>query len=122
VGNLPAVEHLVDVPVVGVDELDAVVPWRESFAGACERIQVAVETDDARGARFEQRARVPAEADGAVDEEPALLGPKMMQDLGGHDRNVRHQIPNSDSAFASSSVKGSRWSLACRRSWFQVSR
>ena len=33
-----------------------------------------------------------------------------------------YQIPNSESARASSSVKGSRCSLAMRRSWFQMSR
>ena len=103
-------------------ELDAIAPRRERVAGAGERVEIAIEADDARGAGFEQRARVAAEADGAVDEQPALLGPEMLQDLGGHDRDVRHQMPNSDSACASSSVYGSRCSLACRRSWFQMSR
>ena len=85
-------------------ELDAVAPRRERVAGARQRVEIAVEADDARGARFEQRARMAAEPDRAVDEQPALLGAQILQDFGGHDRDVRHQIPNSDSAFASSSV------------------
>ena len=68
-----AVEDLVDRAVVGVNELDAVAPRRQRFTGAGERIEVAIEPDEARRARFEQRARVAAEADGAVDEQAAAV-------------------------------------------------
>ena len=47
---------------------------------------------------------MPAEPDRAVDEQATLLGAQMLEHLGRHYRDVRHQTPNSDSAFASSSV------------------
>ena len=121
-GDVPALEHVVDGAIVGVHQLDAVAPGRQRFARARQRVEIAVEPDDPRGAGFEQRSRVAAEPDRAVDEQTALFGAQMLEDLGGHDRDVRHQMPNSDNARASSSVKGSRCSFACRRSWFQVSR
>ena len=77
--DLPAVEHLVDGAVVGVDQLDAIAPGRQRLAGARQRVEIAIEADDARRAGLEQRARVAAEADGAVDEQPALLGAEMLR-------------------------------------------
>ena len=102
-------------------QLDTVAPGRERFARARERVAIAVEANHARGAGFEQRARVAAESDGAIDEQAAALGPQEPQHLRGHDRDVRHQIPNSDNARASSSVYGSRCILVRKRSWFQTS-
>ncbi len=118
------IEDVVDRAIVGVHQLDAIAPRRQRFAGAGERVEVAIEADEARRARFEQRARVAAEADGAVDEQAAVaFGPQSSSsDLGGHDRDVGHQMPNSESARASSSVYGSRCSLVRKRSWFQTSR
>ena len=116
-GDAAAVEHVVERAIVGVHELDAIAPRRQRLARAGERVEVAIEADEPRRAGFEQRARVAAEADGAVDEEAAALGPQIAaSDLGGHDRDVRHQMPNSDSARASSSVYGSRCSLVRKRS------
>ena len=58
-----------------------------------------------------------AEADRAVDEDSAALGLQMPQHLGGEDGDVAvHQMPNSESARASSSVYGSRCSLVRNRS------
>jgi hypothetical protein len=74
------VEDGVDFPVVGVDELDPVEPGAERFARARERIGIAIESDEAGRAVFEDRAGVAAEADGAVDEEAAALG----SELGEH--------------------------------------
>jgi hypothetical protein len=51
-----------------VDELDTIRPRRERLAGASQRIQVAIETDDPGRTGFEQRARVAAQPDRAVDE------------------------------------------------------
>jgi len=65
---------------------------------------------------------VAAEADGAIDEQPAALGLEVLQDFRRQHGNVTgvaergRQIPNSDNARASSSVYGSRWSLATNRS------
>jgi D-serine deaminase-like pyridoxal phosphate-dependent protein len=120
--NLPLVEDVGDRAVVGVDELDAVAPRRERFGGAGEGIEVAIESNQPRRSGFEQRAGVAAETDRAVDEEAAVFGAEKLQNLGGHDRHVRHQIPNSASARASSSVYGSRCSFAAKRSWFHTSR
>ena len=103
-------------------QLDAVAPGRERFARARERVGIAIEADDARGAGFEQRARVAAESDGAIDEQAAALGPQELDDGRGHHGHVRHQIPDSDNARASSSVYGSRCILVRNRSWFQTSR
>ena len=102
--NLPLVQDIGDRAVVGVDELDALAPRRERLGGARERVEVAIESDEPRRPGFEQRAGVAAETDRAVDEQAAVFGTEKLQDLGGHDRHVRHQIPNSASARASSSV------------------
>ena len=57
------------------------------------------------------------------EREAARLRAKEVENLGGHDRDVRgHQMPNSDSARASSSVYASRCSFVRKRSWFQTSR
>ena len=111
------VEHVVERTVVGVDQLHAVGPRGE-------RVGVAIQADEARRARFEKRARVAAEADGAVDEQAAATRLQELERFGGHDRNVglRHQMPNCASARASSSVKGSRCIFVSKRSWFHTSR
>ena len=105
-----------------MDQLDAIAPGCERFGGAGEGVEIAIEADHPRRARLEEGARVAAETDGAVDEEAALLGAQVLQDFGRHDGNVRHQMPNSARARASSSVYGSRCSFATKRSWFQTSR
>ena len=94
------VEHVVERAVVGVDQLHAVGPRGERRAGACERVGVAIQADEARRASFEQRARVAAEADGAVDEQAAATRLQELERFGGHDWNVglRHQMPNCASA------------------------
>src|SRR5437762_2332340 len=97
-------------------ELDAVAPRRERFARLRQRVEIAIQADDPRRAGFEQRAGMAAQADRAVHEQPALLGTKALQDFGGHHRNVRHQIPYSERARASSSVYASRCSLVRNRS------
>jgi hypothetical protein len=102
------VERGVDFAVVGVDERDAVGPRRQCVTGTRKRVLVAVETNHASGAGLEQRTRMAAEAHRTVDEQPAALGTKMLDHLGGQDGQVVDQMPNSASTRASSSVKGSR--------------
>ena len=64
-----------------------------------------------------------AEAYRAVKEQPTALRLQMAQYLRGHNGHVAvRQMPNSDSARASSSVYGSRCSLLRNRSWFHTSR
>ena len=46
--------------------------------------------------RLEQRLRVAAESDRAVDEESAALGLQVLQRFGGEDGTCAAQIPNSD--------------------------
>src|SRR6185436_6912637 len=99
----------------------AVLPRRDRGRRGGECVAIAVEADEARGAGGEHRAGVAAEADGTVDEQTAALRLQMPQDGVGHHGHVR-QMPNSDSARASSSVYASRWSLVRKRSWFQTSR
>ena len=65
---------------------------------------------------------MPAEADGTIDEDAAALGLQVLNPFGREDRDVCHQIPNSDSVRASSSVYGSRCILVRKRSWFHTSR
>ena len=80
-----------------MDELDAVAPTaRASSRALRERVGVAIEADDARRAGFEQRARVAAEADRAVDEQPAALGRRKLQDFGGHDGDVLGAPSNAE--------------------------
>ena len=119
-------EHVGDRAVVGVHELDAIAERRQAAGRERERIGVTVEADDPRRARFEQCAGVTSETDGTIHEQAAAISREVPQDLGGEDRLVDghatalrdrdRQIPNSDSAFASSSVNGSRCSLETNRS------
>ena len=74
-------------------ELDAIAPRRQRLAGELERVAVAIEADEPRRARFEQRARVAAEADRAVDEEAAAFGLQHLEHLGGHDGHVGASNP-----------------------------
>ena len=110
-------------PVVGVHQIDAVGEGRQGRTRERQRLVVAIEADDARRARLEQRTRVAAQAHGTIDEDAARFRAQLTQDLGGQDGDVngRH-TPNSDSARASSSVKGSRCMRERKRSWFQTSR
>ena len=101
------VEHAVQLAVVGVHELDAIAERGQRFARQRERRRVAIEPEHAIRAGFEQRAAVAAETDRAVDEQPAARRLEQLEHLGHHDRLVQRrpcQMPNSDSAFASSSV------------------
>src|SRR5581483_6779843 len=115
------IEHVVDRTIVGVHELDAIAPRRERVARDRERVGIAIDADEARSAAGEQRTRVAAEADRAIDEDAAAPRLQLLEDLGGEHRFVR-QMPNSESAFASSSVYASRCILVRNRSWFQTSR
>ena len=82
-----------------------------------ESVEIPIDADDARGAGLEHHARVAAKAERAVDEDAAALGRKKLQRLRRHHRNMHgRQIPNSDSARASSSVNGSRCIFATKRS------
>ena len=51
---------------------------------------------------------MPAEADRAIDKQAAAVGAQLLEHFGREHRNVRDQMPNSESARASSSVYGSR--------------
>ena len=93
--------------VVGVHQLDAIAPRRERLARARERVAIAIEADErasrplraarARGRRgrpCSRRTGRRARAAGYCSTSAVMTG------------NVRHQMPNSDSARASSSVYG----------------
>ena len=121
-GNAEAIEHGVEGTEVGVHEIDPFAPRRQRLARAVERVEIAVESDDPGGAGRQQRAGVPAEAHRTIDEDAAALGLQVLNPFSSEDRDVRDQIPNSDSARASSSVYGSRCILVRKRSWFQTSR
>ena len=83
------VEHGVDRAVIGVHELDAIAPRRERFARASASASASRSRPMTRVApRFQERARVAAEADRAVDEDAAALGLQMLQHFGGQDRDV----------------------------------
>src|SRR5581483_10057693 len=74
--------HRGHVSEVGVYELDTPAERGEPFAGEGERTRVGVEAEQAAvwPARLEDRARVPARANGAVDVTPARAG---RQELDG---------------------------------------
>jgi hypothetical protein len=93
---------------VSVNEVDALRPRRQGLSSAIESIQVAVQSDDSVGARCQQGARVTAEPHGAVDEYTAAFRSQLLHHFRGHDGLMVRQIPNSESARASSSVYGSR--------------
>ena len=106
-----------------MDQLDAIVEGGQRLGREGQRLGIAVEPDDPCRARGEHRPRVPAQADRAVHEHAAARHGQQIDGLGHEDGFVkRHQIPNSASARASSSVNGSRCSFDVNRSWFQTSR
>src|SRR4029453_110706 len=96
---------------------------RQRLARDCERAGIAIETQHAAGPGVEECATVPTKADRAVDEQAATRRGQKVQHFRNHHGLVLHcgQIPNSESALASSSVKGSRCIFATNRSWFQTS-
>jgi hypothetical protein len=97
-------EYGVNRAVIGVHELDTIAKRRQTGARCGERMRIAVEAEHACGAGLEQRLRVAAEADGAVDEQAASFRAQERERLGREHGDVCDQIPNSDSARASSSV------------------
>ena len=106
-GHAPIVEHAAKLTVVGVNQLDAVAEPFEPLPGNLQGLGIPVQTEHFRSASFEQHARVPAETHGAVHEQTAARRLQERDRLGSHDRFVdvrRHQIPNSASERASSSV------------------
>ena len=114
-----AVSTSVDLAIVSVHQLDAIAEGGEGVARDGQRVRIAIEADQAVGARVEERAAVAAETDRAVDEESATCRREDLDGFGHHDRLVlrlHRQIPNSASARASSSVYCSRCNLATNRS------
>ena len=103
-----AVEHVVELAVIGMNERHAIAPRRQRLAGPLERLGIAVEPEDSTCAGFEKSARMPAEADRAIDEQAAAFRAQLLEHLGRENGNVRDQMPYSESARASSSVYGSR--------------
>ena len=120
--DVAAIEHLAERPVVGVNQLHAIAPRRQRFTRQFEGVLIAIEADEPGCPGFEQRPGMPAEPDGAVNENAAAFRLQELEHFSRHDRYVDRQIPNSDSVRASSSVYASRCSLVRRRSWFQTSR
>ena len=69
-------------------------PRRDSVARAQrQRVAIAIEADEPRRARFEQRARVAAEAHRTIDEDAAAFRTQLPQHFGGQDRDVRASNP-----------------------------
>src|SRR5438067_1336551 len=100
-----------------MDEIRFRGPRLERLSRLRERIGIAIDADDARGAGFKHRACVAAEADRAVHEDAATPGQQKAQGFRRHYRNMRRrQTPNSDNARASSSVNGSECIFATKRS------
>jgi len=87
-------------------ERDAIAEGRERLARDPQGSGVPIECDDVRRTALEQRARMPAQADGAVDEDSAARRQQHVEHFAHHHRLVSHrrQMPNSASALASSSV------------------
>ena len=110
----PPIEHVVDIAVVGVDELHAIGPRRERDPGLGERVGIAIETDDPRRARLAAALR-------ACPPSPTVQSTKMPPRSGCRycsisavmTGDVPAQMPNSESARASSSrvrVRAGAWS------------
>ena len=78
-----------------------------------ERVEIAIEADDARRAGLEQRARVAAEADRAVDEQAAALGPQVAaSDLGGQDReraSIKCRTPTARARRRRCTARAAAW-------------
>ena len=86
---------------------------RASCARRGEGGRIAIEADDPRGAGFEQRARVAAETDRAVDEQAAALGLQEAQRLGGQHGNVGRS--NAELRERARVVVGVRFALQTRQ-------
>ena len=90
------------------------------MAGAFERVlRREIETNEVSGSGVEQRPRMFAETHGAVDEQRQAFWTKLRDHLGEIWQN--RQVSGKSNAelrgtHASSSVKGSRWSLMRNRS------
>jgi hypothetical protein len=92
-----------------VHQLHAIAEAGEGFRRHPQRLGVAIESQDPRRSRLEQRARMAAETYRAIDEQPASRGRKERHRFGDQYRFVQgcgheRQIPKSASARASVSV------------------
>ena len=95
------------VAIVGVHQLDAIAERRERRARHARAPSGRDRARSAASRRLEQRARVAAEADGAVDEQAAARRLQAARSTSAISTgSCARQIPNSDSARASSSVYG----------------
>ena len=81
-------EHAAELAIVRMDQLDLPRPLRESLARDGQRVRIPVDPDEPRRARLEQRRRVTAEAQRAIDEHPAAPGRESLHHLGPHHRNM----------------------------------
>ena len=99
-----SVEHVIELTVVGVNERDAIEPWRQRLTGLLEGGAIAIEPEDSTCTRFQKRARMPAETNRAVDEQTATPRAELFDNLGRQDGYVHDHTPSSERARASSSV------------------
>src|SRR5262252_297326 len=79
------VEHFIERAVVGMNEIDPIGPGCERDACSRKGILISIQTDDPRGARFEERPRMATEPDSTIDEEAASFGPQVTEYVGGED-------------------------------------
>src|SRR6185503_18467452 len=83
------IEHGVELPIVRVHDLDALPEWLQRDARRLNRRGIAIESDQPRRARLEQRTRVATQADRAIDEHAAPRRLEMFEHLRDHDRFVQ---------------------------------
>ncbi len=94
------------IAIIGVHELNPVAVRRQIGGGELERRRIAIEADNPLRPAIEQGTAVASESDGAVDKDTAARRLEERQCFRDKDRSVegvRHQIPNSANARASSS-------------------
>ena len=70
----PGLQNRRNRPIIRVHKLYAIAVLAQRLGGDAQRRGIAVEPDDLRRARFEQRERMAAHPHGAIDEDAALFG------------------------------------------------
>jgi hypothetical protein len=72
-----------------VHDVDAIAKSAQRAPGAGNRSRIAIKPNQPRRTALEQRARVPPEADRAVDKQTAARGLEMFEHFGDHDGLVQ---------------------------------
>ncbi len=76
------------LPIVAMHQLEPVAPRLEYFAGRVKSCGISIQSNQSCRTSLEHQARMPAQPDRAVDEQPTSLWLQQFEHFARHDRDV----------------------------------